>query len=84
MWITELDTEKLTKGINATVVEDFLDCWKSDLRLLKNEDSPYNKEDAIRIANAYLKYFGSAQHVINVDWDRRKNTFMWNVKDNLV
>lgn len=80
MWVTDLDVDQLLKGISPEATADFLDCWINDLKIIKEFE---NKADAIEVANAYLKYFGSVQHVVNIDWDKKNNVFMWNLKSNM-
>jgi len=78
MWINNNDTLRLTKGISTNATSDFLDMWNTDLEVLKDYDT---KQDAIEVANGYLRYFGSVYYVADIDWDRKSGALVWNMKE---
>ena len=78
MWINNNDTSRLIKGILDEAVPDFLDMWNKDLEVLTDYA---NKQDAIEVANGYLRYFGSVYYVADIDRDRKSGALVWNMKE---
>lgn len=77
MWISHSDTKRLTKGISKEAVSDFLEMWNTDVPIIKEFEF---KKDGIELANGYLRYFGSEYYAVDVQWDKRTESFMWNLK----
>lgn len=81
MWVSEANLETIGKGVTEEAMPDFLSAWKEDLKGIKGYTY---KEDAVEVANAYLKYFGSSNRVVDVRRDVINSCLSWDVREQKV
>lgn len=78
-WYSEMtDLPYIGRGIANELWNEFRDAWYNDLQVLV--DAP-SKLEAIRSAQAYLKYYGAKTHITDIGWDLTHRCFKWEILD---
>lgn len=68
----------IARGVDGRLWEEFQEAWYGDLEVLTQLET---KDEALRTANAYLRYYGAKTQITDVGWDLEDRCFTWKVLD---